>query len=526
MHTIEYKVFIPSAGLGTRLGHLSQHRNKAMITVGQKPGIAHIVEQFPRHVPIVVALGHLGDLTRQFLTLAYPDRNITCVEIQKYEGPGSGLGRTLLDCKEHLQCPFIFCSNDTIVREEIPSPDRNWVGFDFREDISPYRTLTLQADKVVAINEKTTEKWDRDPVPYIGLASIHDFKIFWKSMEEGVERGSIETGESYGLAALIAHRELHSIKFTWLDTGNKESLQRTQEALTSPNSPNILPKPNEDIWFVEDRVIKYSHDSDFIAKRVQRSDLLTGFVPKVSAWTQNMYSYPLVHGKVMSSVINKRIIKDFLSHIQDFWQISELDDERELNFQESCRAFYHDKTKSRIKDYFRRFAYDDQEETINGIKYPKLENLLAKVDWDQLSVGTPSRFHGDLHFENIIISEDYHFVLLDWRQDFGGNIEIGDVYYDLAKLLHGMIVSHDEVNKKHFEISVDGDMVSFDILRPHSLVEAERVFKNHVIAQGFDWDKVEVLTALIYLNIAVLHHYPYSEFLFYLGKSILGDVLR
>ena len=25
-------------------------------------------------------------------------------------------------------------------------------------------------------------------------------------------------------------------------------------------------------------------------------------------------------------------------------------------------------------------------------------------------------------------------LLLDWRQDFGGKIEYGDIYYDLAKL--------------------------------------------------------------------------------------------
>ena len=29
-----------------------------------------------------------------------------------------------------------------------------------------------------------------------------------------------------------------------------------------------------------------------------------------------------------------------------------------------------------------------------------------------------------------------NFKLLDWRQDFDRNLIVGDIYYDLAKLLH------------------------------------------------------------------------------------------
>ena len=34
------------------------------------------------------------------------------------------------------------------------------------------------------------------------------------------------------------------------------------------------------------------------------------------------------------------------------------------------------------------------------------------------------------------------------------------------------------------------------------------------------------MTAIIYLNIAALHHYPYSLLLFYLGKNILNEILK
>jgi hypothetical protein len=60
----------------------------------------------------------------------------------------------------------------------------------------------------------------------------------------------------------------------------------------------------------------------------------------------------------------------------------------------------------------------------------------------------------------------------------------------------------------------------------NSLVEDKRDFVNFLRESGYDIKKVEILTALIFLNIAALHHYPYSELLFYLGKTSLSEALK
>jgi len=516
----EYKVFIPSAGLGTRLGELSRNRNKALVTVGTKPAICHIIDKFPKDVEVVIALGHMGELTEQFVSLAYPDRKITCVRIQNYTGPGSGLGRTLLDCKSHLQSPFIFCSNDTIIREDIPPPHTNWMGYDDVKDVSQYRTISVRRGLVKSINEKAQQVWDEEKHAYIGLAGILDYQLFWDKMDKGVNAGSIEIGESYGLRELISS-ELEPKKFTWLDTGNKESLEKAVEELTPDDAPNILPKPNEDIWFVNDRVVKYSTDKKFISRRVQRAEKLEKFVPAIEGSTENMYVYPMVTGKVMSSVFTESVFSDFLDYLDDFWKPFSEDTS---NFKELCHKFYKEKTLSRVSQYFTRFSYEDKEETVNGTKLPKLNKLLDCLDWDKICDGVPVRNHGDLHFENVLVSEDYTFVLLDWRQDFAGEMRYGDIYYDLAKILHGIIVSHGIVNQDLFTIESDGDMIKYDLFRKHSLVKAQSLFEKYVKNKGYDWWKVQAMTALIYLNIAPLHHYPYSELLFYLGKDMLAEV--
>ena len=107
------------------------------------------------------------------------------------------------------------------------------------------------------------------------------------------------------------------------------------------------------------------------------------------------------------------------------------------------------RTLSRLQKFIDQFHISDEAMVVNGIPVPPLGELLHAIDWAWLCDGTPIGFHGDLHFENIILNRTNggvaEFKLLDWRQDFGGIVEYGDIYYDLASLNHGMLVSHDVV---------------------------------------------------------------------------------
>ena len=142
------------------------------------------------------------------------------------------------------------------------------------------------------------------------------------------------------------------------------------------------------------------------------------------------------------------------------------------------------------------------------------------------SITLRQQFHGDLHFENIIYnSQSGKFTLLDWRQDFGGNLSIGDVYYDLGKIYHGLVMSHAVVRQNGFSVQKNEDGIEFDFYRMHTLVECEVIFKRFLEQQSYDTKKVTVMMYLVFLNIAALHHYPYSLLLYYLGKTGLYKVV-
>ena len=111
--------------------------------------------------------------------------------------------------------------------------------------------------------------------------------------------------------------------------------------------------------------------------------------------------------------------------------------------------------------------------------------------------------------------------MLDWRQDFGGNLELGDLYYDLAKLNHNLVVNHEIVNKGLFS----DNPTDCYILCNTKLIECQKILHEYVKNSGYDLKKVKLLTALIWLNMSPLHQYPFNKFLFNFGKFNLKKAL-
>jgi len=521
---MSYRVIIPTAGIGSRLGKLTKYLNKSLVSISNRPTLCHLIEQFPQDCEFVVALGYKGNLVKDFLRMAYPNREFLFGNVEIYKGEGSGLGLTLLSCEKYLQQPFIFLSCDTLVKGVIPPPNHNWMGYSYTDNISKYRTLKIDNNKVSEIHEKSVSKENLHP--YIGIAGINDYKIFWEAMHNG-KTTAIQQGESYGMKSILEMNTVHANKFTWFDTGNIESISIARNEYSEPNQPNILEKENEAIWFVGNNVIKYSENVEFINNRVKRAKALKEYVPEIISHNKNMYCYKKVKGSVLSDVVSLGIFEEFMSKCKNFWTEQELNLSDKVNFKNKCLKFYKDKTFERINLFYKNFNQKDDARLINGIEMPSLDSLLNKIDWNWLCDGLPGRFHGDFHFENVLYSGlDKKFIFLDWRQEFAGDIYVGDIYYDLAKLMHGLIINHGIIANENYSASWDDTKINYDFHRKQILVDCEKFLEKWILENNYDLKKVKVLTGLVYLNIAALHHYPYSILLYGLGKKILKSELK
>jgi hypothetical protein len=132
-----------------------------------------------------------------------------------------------------------------------------------------------------------------------------------------------------------------------------------------------------------------------------------------------------------------------------------------------------------------------------------------------------------MHFENIIYNKyKNNFKFIDWRENFSELQEYGDIYYDLAKLNHGFVIDHNIIQKKKYKILVNKRTINIRYHQSQSNRMCQKIFFDFIKKNYFSEKKIKILTSLIYLNISPLHHYPYSMFLYYLGKISLFKTLN
>ena len=517
------KVLIAAAGIGSRLGGLTKFMHKTMMPVGKKPVISHIIDSYPANTKFVIALGYRRDHVRQYLDMAHENLSVQYVYVDHFDGPGSGLGLTLKHCAPFPDEPFIFHSSDTIISSvsELFNLHRDTIVLNKRHlDSKKYRSASIDEStgRVIKLHDKSTEVL-RDAYSYVGVCYFHNYEAF----RDHLSVIDVEFGESHYFAS---QKELDADFFfaeKWYDIGDIRGLQIAQEELSDFENLNKL---DEAIYFRENRVIKYFYNEEIVTKRLERSKILGGLVPQIEAKSPNFYSYNFIDGELLSEIEDvSRVFPIFLDWCKRnlFKEIPLSVVSREM-FERNCFDFYYKKTGDRIDQFYLENLFFDHVKTVNGKTVTPLVDSIQNIDWSYMREGVPTLFHGDFHFENIIKTKQ-GFKLIDWRQSFDTEVKYGDLYYDLAKLYHGLVINHGIIRGRKFTVNgiESGDVtIAFD--RLPELEKCETLFQNWITDQGHDLNKVQTLTALIFVNIAPLHHTPYNYLLYFLGRMMLSHL--
>jgi hypothetical protein len=511
------KVLITTSGVGSRLGEITKYMNKALVRVGPKPVISYIVESYPQDTRYVITLGYFGKIVREYLEIAYPTRNFEFVLVDKYEGDGSSLLYSMLQARKLLEEPFIYHACDTITDPINCYPDYNWIGGIRGGGSSAYASFSTLGSRVTEMHSKGFSNSD---YLHVGLIGIKDFREFWNKAEEIYEKKPNDSaiGDVDVLEHLVClgHYKVQELK-TWFDIGNLGSLSDARAALKDGNF-YVLDKLAESIYKVNGNVIKFFSDSNVLKKRVKRVEFLNGTVARIDAVSDSFYRYQFIDGELFSEVANQSNFLTLLEWAErNLWvKTGDIDADE---FKNTCFEFYINKTKQRLNEFFTKKCLTDKVDIINGRSVSSVEFLLEKVDSDFLCGDSPSGFHGDFILDNIIKTNSTDFKLIDWRQDFGGDLKFGDKYYDIAKLAHNLVVNHKIVDENNYSVNVDNrDAIEINIHRLQSLVECEEILFKYLRRNCLKEKKVRILRALIWINMSPLHHHPFDLFLFYLGK--------
>jgi len=317
------KFCILAAGKGTRATKYSG-LHKGLLPLENKPVISHILEHVSKEIPIVIAVGHLKEQLVSYVKHVHSDRDIEFVEIDNYDGEGSGPGLSLYKCKDLLQCPYIFTSVDTLC--DVPMDwSRNWLATSWVVNkkyclikanvFGPGRSgYFSEPQKPSTFNTFYYEPTQYGDEAYTGIAGVNDYKTFWERLSEK----KIIQGEYQVVHGFDDSFYLESTN-TWFDTGDDKSYKSTlnwhQNNVARPNI--VCPKEDEILYIDNGWVVKYHVKASTTTLKLIRSKFLPG-VPEVCSINDNMYAYKYQSGELLSNVYDASVLQSFLEyyHVQ------------------------------------------------------------------------------------------------------------------------------------------------------------------------------------------------------------------
>jgi NDP-sugar pyrophosphorylase family protein len=515
-------VCILTAGKGTRMGALGKILNKALHTIDGRAIITHIINKFPHNAEFVVGVGFLGEQVRNYLQIAHGERKISFVEIDNFEGPGSGPGYSLMCCRRQLQKPFYFVSCDTLWDNELDwTLDKNWFGV---ANVSPadsvhYCNLKVVGTSVVEMLDKSQVE-DESFQAFVGLCHISDYPVFWAGLES-TETVAGEHQISNGIRALIAQTDTQALNIDWTDVGDASKYKKAASCYENYD----FSKENEALYIVNSQVIKFFADATITERRILKSKLNSVVFPPITRHAGQFYAYDFQPGETLYKVNSRDIFARLLDWLgANLWKRHAVD---QALMRSICQNFYQIKTLERLNMYDRKYPLSNVPSVVNGRNIPATSELLSLVPWAQLSEGIPCFMHGDLQFDNILFdAAKESFMLIDWRQDFGGHVEFGDLYYDLAKLYGGIVLNYDFIKLNLLSYAENERDITFDFAQRFQTKNYLQQLSEYISVNGYDLVKVKILVALIYMNMSPLHNHPFDKMLDSLGRDLLYTELR
>ena len=514
------KICILTAGKGIRMAELGKKINKTLLPVEQKSIISKIIESFSKNDEFVIAIGHLGEQVKNFLEISYPERKFEFVNVKNFSGKGSGPGLSLFECKKKLQEPFVFVAGDGIYEFDSKlNFNENFIGVAKIESKKSKNYCNVLGKNGFVIDVKNKKKCSEKYFAFSGFLFVKDYEIFWNALKKSLKTNK-ESEMIYGIVGLIKKSKLKIKKIKWEDLGSYEKYTDYINKKTKFN----FEKSNEFIYFIDNKVVKFFVDPSIVKKRIQKTKIKQNIFPRILDSKSQFYSYSFHSGKTFYEHGNPKLFKKLLKWLEEnVWSDYNTD---KIKFQKKCKEFYLKKSIQRINSFKEKYPDYIFPKTCNQFEVLTISEIFAKLPWKNIFDGKSTFIHGDLQFDNIIYDKKQKkIVLIDWRQDFAGLIKYGDMYYDLAKLHGGIILNYDLIKKGLFQIKGKKN-IQYNFSQRKNQKEMIKVFYEFCNSRKLDIKKIRLITGLIYLNMAPLHHFPFDKLLISLGIEMLSREIK
>jgi CTP:phosphocholine cytidylyltransferase-like protein len=509
---------IACAGVGSRMHEINKLLHKGLLSYQSKPIIYHLINQIPTSFRLVFLVGHLSQQIRDFVELSFPERQVVFVEVEDYTSADSGTAKSLKQASYLLSKSFWYAPCDAFfgpeLTELLSEKFENSVYFgantNLVSDLDQYCLFAQRNGRITGIYYKS-DKHSGLPVDetlvFTGLMFIYD-----------------KVGYFQGLANVRPREFVHAIPLganvkevsLWKDFGTPvEYLKNIREDQVFDFS-----KPNEVTYLADRKVIKWWSDLSIPSKKLEKPKAKPAAYPRGLVHKGQFLMYEKVEGDVLYSMLTPQLFNTFLDWLSEsFWGKNDVD------ISKSLVSFYVDKSKLRIELIKQHLPYVFEEvfyDTFGNKIIPS--EVLEGFSWNLLNQDVVvSNIHGDLQFDNVIVTDQQEFCLIDWRSEFGNELVLGDIYYDLAKLYGGMLIDYSRIKRGEFSFNLKEGVYAFSFHSCPNFEEITSIFRAFIESQSLSWRKTVLLTSLIFLNMCPLHERPFSDILFFKSLEMMRN---
>lgn len=500
-------IIVQAGGKGTRLGHLTKNKPKALVPVENLPMLFHLFRKYPDKKFVVIA-DYKKEVMREYLE-AFAEVKYQVVDADG-TGTCAGIGQAIDLIPE--QEPFMLVWSDLILP----------VGYELPAEYTEHKAK----DDYIGISQTFLCRWSyRDEMFNEECSSEHGVAGFFLFTEKSKLADVPQSGE---LVRWMQEKQM-IFRETGLAGTREFGLLEEYEKLE-----NTKCRPFNKITVQDHILIKEAVDKqgEILAQRECR------WYEK--AKRLNISALPIIYGTnplQMEFVDGKNIYecdygekwkeKTLEKLIQALHMLHNSETVASDSF--SIKEAYYNKTFARLSKIQELIPFAKERELIiNGRKcrnvYYYKQQLAKKIE--KLQCDKFAFIHGDCTFSNMMIRNDGELVLIDPRGYFGYSELFGDIRYDWAKIYYSIVGNYDQFNLKKFQLDIGANLDEGIKLRIESnhWEDMEQRFFDLTNADPYE---IKLLHAVIWLSLTTYAWQDYDSVCgaFYNGLYYLEEVL-
>lgn len=526
------QLVILTAGRARRLWPLSLTQPKALLSVGGRPAVFHmlvpLLQQGFRDVTFVVSPSH-REVCELIVgnALAHSDATLHWIEQPAPAGPGQAFSLAA----DVITSSTLLLLADTLA--QVPTDySFDWIGVAPIQPDDHARWCTVAVDDRGYVDE-LIDKPVTGPSPdraAVGLYFFSDPAGLREAMAKGardaiaeaqIEAGRVSEPPEFQLKPILdCYRKSHPLRALeieqWRDIGTLRDYNlAVRSALPGRSFTDLsvsadgrvvkrrrcdaASRPDEAEWY---RTIPA--DSTLLTPRFLGEDGHHG------DYALEYLDYLTLAEYYTFGQLPAETVREVLGQLLDILRSRLWDRRPSGDAVARAEAIYLHKTFDRLRSWSRQDLLELDSLDINGEQLPGFWQLWETVrplvdELIQTSPAYESTIHGDLSFANILYSpRSGIFRLVDPRGSFGRSGSLGDMRYDGAKLRQCYHGHYDVIVADLFRISEDGPGVFEFRTYPAGLPDPLGL-DSLLAAYDFVPRQVATIEALLFLSMLPLH---------------------